>query len=305
MPNYDDDTTECERKKTFAEQFFVGDEVPMKLQFGAVTHVGNVRSRNEDHHAVIRNTRRCEVLFTNLPDDDRACPEDEAYGMVVADGIGGGASGDVASRMAIRTMLDLTGRASSWVMKITDQVAHDIHRRVEAYISEIQNTLRDSSADDPALTGMGTTWTSAHLFAAHCMVVHIGDSRAYLYRDGELQLITRDQTLGQEMADAGLPEEEVRRFRNILVNSLGGSSQKVQAEIYHAELQPGDRLLLCTDGLSDMISDTEIASVLDRLPETQSACDRLIQEALAAGGKDNITVALCDLAESLPHRDEA
>jgi serine/threonine protein phosphatase PrpC len=295
MAAYDEDTAEFKTEQAFSEHFFACYEPQLELRPAAATHVGKVRHRNEDHHAVIRHTRSRKVLFTNLPKEDLAFLEDEAYGMVVADGIGGAARGDLASRLALRTMFELAGRATSWVMKITDLDAQEIHQRVEAYVSEIQRTLRSYSDGDPELAEMGTTWTSAHVFGSNAVVVHIGDSRAYLYRDSQLQLITRDQTLGQEMADAGVPEEDVRRFRNILTNSLGGDREVVRAEVYQFAIQPGDRLLLCTDGLSDMVGDPRIADVLKSLPEPMSACNQLIERALDAGGKDNITVVICDV----------
>ena len=295
MAFFDEDTVEFKIQKTFADQFFAPESPRFKLQPAAATHVGKVRRRNEDHHAVIRNTRSRQVLFSNLPKDSLTFPDDEVYGMVVADGIGGGASGDVASQLALITMLELASRATSWVMKMTDLEAQEIHQRVEAYVSEIQKTLRSYGRSDSELAGMGTTWTSAHVLGPHAIVVQIGDSRAYVYRDDELQLITRDQTLGQEMADAGMPEEEVRLFRHILTNSFGGDADEVQAEVYHLEIEPGNRLLLCTDGLSDMVDDSVIADVLAQQLEPQSTCDQLICRALDAGGKDNITVVLCDV----------
>ncbi len=295
MSSSNEDTVEFETQRTFAERFFAPREAKFSLDAAAASHVGKVRRNNEDHYAVIRQTRSREVLFTNLPQDGLVLPSDEAYGLVVADGVGGAASGDVASQLALSTMFELAGRATSWVMKFTDLDAQEIHQRVEAYVTEIQKTLRFVSEQNPKLAGMGTTWTSAHVFGKHAVIVHIGDSRAYLHRNGELQLITRDQTLGQEMVDAGLNEEDVRRFRHILTNSLGGSHDEVEAIVYHVELTPGDRLLLCTDGLSDMATREEIVDVLQREQTPRSACDALIQIALQAGGKDNITVAICNI----------
>lgn len=294
MAAFDEETVEFKIQKSFAEQFFAAHESRLEIRPAAATHVGKVRKRNEDHHAVIRSTRSRELLFTNLPKDVIAFPDDEVYGLIVADGIGGAASGDFASQLAVQTLFELTGRATSWVMKITDLNAQEIYQRVEAYISEIQKTLRTYGEANPEFAGMGTTWTSAHILGRHAIVVHIGDSRAYLYRDSELQIITRDQTLGQEMEDIGMPEEDVRRFRNILTNSLGGQSETVPAEVFHFEIEPGDRLLLCTDGLSDMVAAPLIAEVLGCESTPQSACDQLVERALDAGGTDNITVVLCD-----------
>ncbi|HIF01248.1 MAG TPA: serine/threonine-protein phosphatase [Planctomycetes bacterium] len=220
---------------------------------------------------------------------------DNPNGMVVADGIGGAASGDVASQLAVRTMFELMGRATSVVMRITDMDFQQVHERVDAYISEIQKILRSYAQQNPGLAGMGTTWTSAHVFATDTIIVHVGDSRAYLYSDSKLQLITRDQTLGQDMADAGLPARTAKGFRNVLTNSLGGGADEVQARIYQIKIGPCDRLLLCTDGLSDMVTDAQIVDVLNVAPTAHAACDQLVERALDAGGKDNITVVLCDV----------
>jgi serine/threonine protein phosphatase PrpC len=302
MAVFDEDTVESKSRIAFAERLFASSEPQLELRIAAATHVGKVRLHNEDHYAVIRNTRSRKVLLTNLPNDGLSFPEDESYGMVVADGIGGAASGDVASQLALQTMFELAGRATSWVMKITDLEAQQIHQRVEAYVNEIQRTLRFYTETDPKLAGMGTTWTSAHVLGPHAIVVHIGDSRAYLYRDAALRLITRDQTLGQEMVEAGMPEDNARRFGHLLTNSLGGNKEAVPADIYHVELQPGDRLLLCTDGLSDMVAASSVAEVMRCQSEPQAACNEMIERALDGGGRDNITVILCDVTAASEDR---
>ena len=291
----DEDTVEFRTAHSFADRFFAKSAPRVKLQTAAATHVGKVRARNEDHHAVIRNRRSRDVLFTNLSTDGLTFADDEVYGLVVADGVGGAASGDVASQLALRTMFELTGRATSWVMRITDLETQQVHERIDAYVSEIQKSLLSVMEQNPGLAGMGTTWTSAHVFATDTIIVHIGDSRAYVYSDSDLHLITRDQTLGQEMADAGLPAKTVKRFRNVLTNSLGSQSDEVQAQVYQVQVQPGDRLLLCTDGLNDMVADSQIADVLNNVPTPQAACDKLVNCALDGGGRDNVTVVLCDV----------
>jgi serine/threonine protein phosphatase PrpC len=196
-------------------------------------------------------------------------------------------------------MFELTGRATSWVMRITDMDTQQVHERIDAYVSEIQKTLVSVIEQNPGLAGMGTTWTSAHMFATDTIIVHIGDPRAYLYSDSNLHLITCDQTLGQDMADAGLPARTVKRFRNVLTNSPGSQSDDVQAQVYHVQIKPGDRLLLCTDGLNDMVADSQIIDVLKSVSTAQAACDILLNCALDGGGRDNITVVLCDVLTSV------
>ena len=146
---------------------------------------------------------------------------------------------------------------------------------------------------------MATTWTSAYIVSQRAIVSHVGDSRAYLYRHGELTQITRDDTLAQQLTDAGVPAESVQRFSNVLTSSFGGSADRVTMNIYPCELQMGDRLLLCTDGLYDMVADTAIGDVLKTNSDPQSACDALIELALNGGGNDNVTLILCDVADTI------
>ncbi len=292
------DTVNLEFPRSLAEHFFAPQQPQFQVRLGAATHVGNVRLRNEDHHVVIHRSRSAEILFTNLPQGKLALPVDDAYCLLVADGVGGAAFGDFASQLALNTILEIAGRATSWLMKFTNIDAVDFRQRVNAYLEEIQNRFRQCILDNPRRQGMGTTLTAAYLILPHALLVHIGDSRAYLFRDGELLQLTRDQTLAQDMVDKGIPPERVRKFAHLLTNYLGGDVEHVEADVHHLELRAGDRLLLCTDGLSNMVDEPAIVKVLEEL-EPQAACDQLVQLALEHGGRDNITVALCDLQDSI------
>jgi protein phosphatase len=141
---------------------------------------------------------------------------------------------------------------------------------------------------------MGTTLTAAYLIPPHAIFAHIGDSRAYVSRDGKLTQVTRDQTLAQSMIDRGADREQVSGLGHVLVNNLGSGRAQVDADVSHVELQSGDRVLVCTDGLSDMVSDEAIAEALleDNL---QIACDVLLDLALEAGGRDNITLVIGEI----------
>ena len=142
---------------------------------------------------------------------------------------------------------------------------------------------------------MGTTLTADFLNLSHVVFVNIGDSSAYLYRDGQLEQITRDQTVAQAMIDAGSSPADVRRFSHIMTLSLEGHSNDPDADVFHFELHAGDRLLLCYDGLSDMADDAAIAAVLANTTDALSTCDHLVELALERGGRDNITVIVCEL----------
>ncbi len=236
------------------------------------------------------------MLHSNLPDESVAFVEDHAYGVVVADGIGGADFGDFASQLAVETILQAAGLATSWLMRFKDLDAQDVRKRVAAYVDRIQEAFRKIYRVSPETQKMGTTLTAAYLMPPHAITANIGDSRAYLFRDGQLVQVTHDQTLAQTLIDAGAKSDEVRRFGNILMNSLGASREDVDVDVVHVELQPGDRLLLCTDGLSDMVDADSISSTL-KTNEVGVACGKLVDLALAAGGKDNITVVVCGFSE--------
>lgn len=295
--------------RDFAAEFFVAPHAPINVEFGAASHVGLVRTGNEDHFGVFRRIRAQEALLTNLASHDAPpfAHEDAIFGQivttyffVVADGMGGGAAGEIASRVAIQSAFDLADRASSWVMRLKNLPAQQAQQRIEAYITEMHRTLRGMGENDPNLAGMGTTWTSAYLIGWDAVIVQIGDSRAYLWRRGELRQITRDQTLAQVLIDRGIPPEQAGHARNILTNALGGQNEFVFPAIIHRVLEPGDRLLLCTDGLTSEVSDSEIAEVLARPSLPQAICDSLIELALDHGGHDNVTVVLAEVSRHSP-----
>jgi PPM family protein phosphatase len=291
----------------FALQFFVPASPPPNVEFGAASHQGLVRKTNEDHFGVFRRTRAHEILLSNLASDRAPLDGDEtaifghvltSYTLVVADGMGGAAAGETASRVAIQEAFELADRASSWVMRLRSVAAQQIEQRIQAYAGEIDRTLRAMGEADPDLEGMGTTWTSASVVGWHVLVVQIGDSRAYLWREGKLRQVTHDQTLAQVLIDSGVPPAETRHARNILTNSLGGRSELVHPEIVHLRLEDGDRLLLCTDGLTRELADADIAEVLARPTLPQVACDELIKLAVDHGGRDNITVVVAAISGS-------
>ena len=297
MPEYQEDTVELILGECFTEKFFAPASQCVHVEFGAASHAGKVRPNNEDHYAVVRRRRTSELILTNLSPNELMLADDSAYAMVVADGMGGERFGEFASRLALQTMFELAQQATSWVTKYTDLEVQQIRQRVEAYVQRIQTTLREYIDADPALAGMGTTWTSAHLLLPHVIVVHIGDSRAYLLHEGELYQVTRDETVAQVYVDSGMDPSNVKRFRHLLLNNLGGDQDNVSAQIHHFQIESGDRLLLCTDGLTDMVSDEDIAATLRQASTPQAACDTLLSAALDNGGKDNVTVVVASAIE--------
>lgn len=289
-----ENTSQSVADEEFAARFFVPLPVPVHLQFGGASHVGRVRRNNEDHFAIICRHRSQKVLLSNLPPGVLSPFGEEAYCFIVADGMGGAAAGEWASRLALQTAWDLADQASSWLMRFHDLSAQQVRERTEAFASEIHRTLLEYGRADAELTGMGTTWTSAYVVGWDALISHVGDSRAYLFRKGELSQITRDQTLAQDLIDSGVPEERTRGVRNVLTNSLGGKRDSVTPDVEHLAIQDGDRLLLCTDGLSELVSDREIAEIVGGSLPPQAVCDALVQRALDNGGRDNVTVIVAE-----------
>lgn len=267
----------------------------VRLEFGAASHIGKVRENNEDHYSVVRRTRSREILLTNVNTSDVVLPDDHAHVMVVTDGVGGRGFGELASEFVLRCGWELAGQASSWLMKFEETKWDEICERIESYARRIQRALQEYARANPKLAGMGTTWTCFYIVGADAVVAHLGDSRGYLYRHGGLRQLTHDHTFAQDLLDRGLSEAQTAPFRHILTNSFGDRQEEVWTETDHIPLEDGDRLMLCSDGLTDMVPDAEIAATLGEFNEPQAACDELIKRALDHGGKDNVTVVIANV----------
>jgi len=271
----------------------------VRVEFGALTHPGKVRPNNEDHYGVVRRSRSREVLLTNLPEGFLQQSCEEAYALAVADGMGGPAFGELASMFALRAGWDWTARAFKWHFQVTEQEARDLLEQLRVHGQLIQQALLEHARDDPRLTGMGTTITGALIVGSDAFVGHVGDSRAYLLHLGSLRQLTRDHTRAQDLVDAGevASVADVPRFlRHVLTNCLGDHDREVTVDVHHVPLAGGDRLLLCTDGLTNLVGDEEIATILQRFSIPADACRALVDAALDRGGKDNVTVVLAHVA---------
>jgi serine/threonine protein phosphatase PrpC len=277
-----------------------GPEPTVKVDFGAVTHAGKVRKNNEDHYLIVRLGRSLELLMSNLPADQ--VPDrigEYGYALVVADGMGGAAAGEVASRTAANLLIKLVMDAARWYRRIDKEDVEALLERLDGYYKAIHLELVNQGVVNPAIEGMGTTLTITYSFYSDLFVAHVGDSRAYLFREGQLQQLTHDHTVAQKLADQGeIPQEAVakHRLRHILTNVLGGHEGPVVTELGQIQLMDRDRLMVCSDGLTDMLDDADIAAVLRDIEAPQEACDKLLNLALDAGGKDNITITIARYA---------
>jgi protein phosphatase len=269
----------------------------VEVDLGGLSHQGKVRHNNEDCFLTVRFERGLHPLLTNLPADSLPARLSEGgHGLLVADGIGGMAAGEVASHLAVSTLVDLVMSTPDWIMRLDEHSRQRVLLRFAQRYHEIDTVLCERARAEPDLAGMGTTLTVAGSIGTELIVTHVGDSRAYLYRDDRLQQLTRDHTFAQALADLGtIAPEEVATHprRHILTRALGGGPGGWgEPDLQRLTLQEGDGVLLCTDGLTEMVDDAGIAAILRGGGTSQEICQALVDAALDRGGKDNVTVVL-------------
>ena len=228
--------------------------------FGSRTDIGCLRDHNEDSLVVT------PPLFA------------------VADGMGGHAAGEVASEIAVRVLSELAPE-------------HPDGEALGRAIEEANRAVIQAAREGRGRQGMGTTMTAAMLEGERLVIAQVGDSRAYLLHQGKLQQLTRDHSLMAYMIEAGqLTPEEARTHpqRSVITRALG-SDAHLHPDIYEINVETGDRLLICSDGLSGMIFDDQIENTLRRVQDPQRCASQLVNEAIAAGGHDNVTVIVADV----------
>lgn len=234
----------------------------------AVTHVGKIRANNQDSGYAGKQ------LF------------------VVADGMGGHAGGDVASAIALNRIIETDKAYAS---------AHDAEFALQASLLAANTLLAETVFEHPELTGMGTTVSGILRVGNQVALAHIGDSRIYLFRDGILTQISADHTFVQRLVDSGriTPEEAaVHPRRSVLMRVLGDVDSAPEIDTAVLDTRPGDRWLLCSDGLSSYVSDDKLEAVLAAGTPAKATADRLVKESLDQGAPDNVTVVVVDIDES-------
>ncbi len=248
------------------------------------TDVGQIREHNEDNFLIADLTAKWRGVAGGAAKTIEV--GQGGFLMAVCDGMGGAAAGEVASQLATDIVYDkMLGAAGHFER---DQLALDI---VEA-LEDAGARILEESNSNRACRGMGTTATVAALVDNHLLLGQVGDSRAYILRGGRIVQVTRDQSLVNQLIEAGqLTEEEAENFEhsNIILQALG-TADAVQVDLTYAELRAGDVLMMCSDGLSGMIRDHEICDTLLSITDPVEACRVLIDDANQAGGHDNITV---------------
>jgi len=269
----------------------------LEVDVGAVSHPGHIRENNEDSYLVMRFGRSLENVMTNVEED--LLEQNyfmNGYGILVADGMGGMAGGEVASRLALSKLVELIVETSDWTLALQrhQDVTTVLERMTQRFL-EIDHIVRNEADNDHTLKGMGTTLTVAGALGSDLIIGHVGDSRAYLLHGADLKQLTTDHTLAQALIDAGVANRDdpaSRSMRRVLTAAVGSLGEQVDPQVQRFKLSAGDKLLLCTDGLTEMVEDATIAQVLSDSKSAQTACQDLVDLSLAAGGTDNVTVVL-------------
>jgi protein phosphatase len=235
------------------------------IEAAALTDTGRVRSRNEDSFGYCL----------------------DAGVFVVCDGMGGAAAGEIASRLATDALLER-------LCSQPEKTIGDRRRSLEAAIAAANRAVYSRATSDASLNGMGTTLVATIILDSHAIIGHVGDSRCYLYRAGRLTRQTNDHSLIDEQVRLGAltPEEAERSpLKNVITRAIG-TQKTVEAEIRELDLQPGDILLLCSDGLTREVPEEKIAAILNGSGAIESLCEQLIHAANEAGSRDNVTAVL-------------
>ena len=258
------------------------------LAICGATDIGASRSSNQDTF-VIADLRSGDLsnpcARTDIP------LSRQGILLLVCDGMGGAAAGDLAARIAADSIKHQLVGAGPAVVNHPDQSLENAVRGANG------DVLAEANAH-PEVRGMGTTCTAAIVRPDELFIAQVGDSRAYLSRDGHLQLLTRDQTMADQMVEIGaLRPEDVSTYvhRNVLLQAVGTQST-IEPIISEVRLRRGDRILVCSDGLHGSVADREIAGILGHTPDINACTRALIEAALAAGSPDNVTVVVADCA---------
>ena len=258
---------------------------PVQISVFGKTDVGRTRDHNEDTFLVADLSRRVASLHPEVREHEVG-PRGSLF--MVADGMGGAAAGEVASRMAADLVF---GHMTTVWPEDPEISANRFAYRMREAVELANNRIHLHAKEHPEVRGMGTTATVAGVFGTGLYLAQVGDSRGYLVRNGVATQITKDQSLMQRLVEAGeLTEEEAEQSerRNIILQALG-PDPRVKVDLTFQELRRGDVLVLCSDGLSGQVKKDEIASVMSSTPDLVEACAKLIEAANERGGPDNIT----------------
>jgi protein phosphatase len=266
---------------------------PFNVQSYGLSDRGHIRRSNEDCFLVAELARTLCVNHTNLVPQSRAtfsCHRGHVF--LVADGVGGSHAGEVASDLCVRTIEDFLLNTLKRFSNLQASEEQAALRELQSALHQADARIFEETAKHPEWRGMGTTLTLAFAANWRLFVAHAGDSRCYLHSAGRLQQLTQDHTMTAELVRQGVisPQGGANHpWRHVVTNILGGTERGVRAELHSLDLRVADVVLLCSDGLTEMVSEKQIAAILREENSPQCACEHLVNAANENGGKDNIT----------------
>mgnify|MGYP002623470071 CR=1 FL=1 len=276
-----------------------------KLDCHGMTDVGRRRETNEDQFLIADLNKSLRVHQTSLALDHQTRLFGNSQGnlLLVADGMGGHDAGERASTLAVDGVVAYTLNTLRWFFRLDGQSDDDFEEDLRAAMEHCQQLLNQESKALPQRRGMGTTLTLAYVIWPRMYVVHVGDSRCYVFRGGQLTQLTRDHTMAELYRESleTSPDAEgdsERRMTHILWNVVGGTRDDLSPEVHRFALELDDTVLLCSDGLTRHVSDDAIAAQLRANGSAEQLCRQLVDEANRQGGEDNITAVVARFLET-------
>ena len=278
------------------EPSFPPSSAKVEFEFAARSRRGTSRSINEDHYLIARMSRQLELLKTSLPEAPISKQFDEyGYVMVVADGMGGAGAGEVASRLALTTLVQMVLYFGKWNLRIDSLVAREIMGRAERFYRHVDAAVASESLTGPT-SGLQTTLTALFGSGRDLFFAHVGHSRAYLCRNRELMRLTRDHTVGRQdrygVSVAPMVDLNVaaRDLKHIITETIGmGGKGGPTIDLERFRLDDQDVVLLCTNGITDALDERVVAEVLSSGRPCDEMCARLVTLTEEAGGEDDAT----------------
>ncbi len=266
-----------------------------EIDVHGLTHPGKVRADNQDHFLICALRKQMVVQLTSLPDVDHLMADGErlAFLAMVADGVGGGAKGGEASKVALEAVTQYVTRSMRCYYAAASADDQEFYDALKEGAAQSHAELLRRGEENADYRGMATTLTLFLGVWPRAYLLQVGDSRAYRLREGELTQVTRDQTMAQELVDAGVMSPELvagTRLAHTLSSSIGGCQTDPQVTRYDSNW--GQVLLLCSDGLTRHVTDDHIRDVLRSMTSAKQACEDLVADALEGGGSDNITIVV-------------
>ena len=271
------------------------DAAPLAVKAFGITHPGRIRETNEDQFLIAELTKTMRIWQTSLPETKPLFGNERGHLFLIADGMGGHRAGEKASAIAVAAIEQFALNTFKWFFHTDKPEAQRAMLQFQAALHNADDRVMEESSAHPEFAGMGTTVTLAYHLDAQLCIVHVGDSRAYLFKNDQLSQITHDHSVTADMVRRGVlrPEDVAKHFmRHVITNVVGGNEAGVEVEAHALKVQAGERLLLCSDGLTEMLTNDVIASTLRAEVDPEAACRTLLSQANEAGGRDNVTVMI-------------